>query len=155
MVPASDHKSHLQRRSSVPKNHSGMALERLNPTDVYAPYAGVYTQVVRASGGVQIEVAGTVSLDTERQLVGEGDMAAQVTQGWANLGASLAAAGAGFADVTRINIFTTDVDAYLEHGTPVALRIFGDAPPAATLAGVTRLADPRYLVEIEAVAVLD
>lgn len=132
-----------------------MALERMNPSDVYEPYENVYTQVIRSSGAIQVDVAGTVSLAPGREFVGEGDIAAQVRQIFHNLGLSLAAAGATPADVVRINIFTTDVDAYLEHGTPEALAFFAGEPPVATLAGVTRLADPRYLVEIEATAVLD
>jgi enamine deaminase RidA (YjgF/YER057c/UK114 family) len=129
--------------------------EHLNPDDVYEPYENVYTQVIKSRGQTQVDVAGTVCLAPGRRFVGEGDMAAQVQQVLANLRKSLAAAGAQIEDVVRINIFTTDVDAYLQHATPIAKEFWGTKPPVATLVGVTRLADPRYLVEIEATAILD
>lgn len=71
-----------------------------------------------------------------------------------NIRRSLAAVGATPADIVRINIFTLDVDRYLAEGTPEAQAFFGTNVPTATLCGVTRLADPRYLVEIEADALL-
>jgi len=55
----------------------------------------------------------------------------------------------------RINIFSTDIDSYLMEGHQEVVGFFGDALPASTLVGVTRLADPRYLVEIQATAVVD
>ena len=132
-----------------------MTLERMNPPDVYEPYENVYTQVIRSTGRAQIDVAGTVCLAPGRRFVGEGDMAAQVRQVFDNLRRSLQAAGATAQDVIRVNIFTLDVDAYLELGTPIAKEFFGENTPVSTLVGVTRLADPRYLVEIEATAVVD
>ena len=132
-----------------------MSLERMNPPDVYEPYKNVYTQVIRSAGRVQVDVAGTVCLAPGRRFVGEGDMTAQVRQVLDNLRKSLEAADARVEDVVRINIFTTDVDAYLQYGTPEALQFFGENTPVSTLVGVTRLADPRYLVEIEATAIVD
>jgi 2-iminobutanoate/2-iminopropanoate deaminase len=132
-----------------------VSLERINPSDVYEPYENVYTQVIRSTGRVQVDVAGTVCLAPGRRFVGEGDMTAQVRQVFENLRKSFDAAGATVDDIVRVNIFTTDVDAYLRYGTPEALKFYGDNRPVSTLVGVTRLADPRYLVEIEATALLD
>lgn len=130
-------------------------MERLNPPDVYEPYRGVYTQVIRSTPKARIDVAGTVSLGVGRTFVGEGDMAAQARQIMENIGRSLRSVGAGFDDVVRLNVFTLDVDAFLEHGGPAVGEYLGDVKPVSTLVGVTRLADPRYLLEIEAVAVLE
>lgn len=127
---------------------------RIDPDDVYMPYFNVYSQVVIATGTTQVKIAGTVSLDEDRNLVGEGDMALQVETTFENLRRSLAAAGATPADVVRINIFTTDVDRYLQEGAAQQGAFFGADTPASTLIGVTRLADPRYLVEIQLDAVL-
>lgn len=63
--------------------------------------------------------------------------------------------GASPSDVVRINIFTLDVDRYLMEGHQEVVAFFGDDLPVSTLVGVTRLADPRYLVEIQATAVAD
>ena len=132
-----------------------MATERINPPDVYQPFGGFYSQVVVATGSRQVHVAGTVSLDLDRELVAQGDMRGQVAKTMENIGRSLAAAGAEPSDVVRINIFALDVDSYLTEGHQEVVAFFGDTLPTSTLVGVTRLADPRYLVEIQATAVVD
>lgn len=133
-----------------------MAHSRKNPAGIYQPFHNAYAQVVIATGSKQIHVAGTVALDADRNLVGEGDMATQVSKTMDNIQKSLAAAGASLADVVRVNIFSTDVDTYLQQGHIELVKAFGqDTLPASTLVGVTRLADERYLVEIQATAVLD
>lgn len=130
-------------------------IERKNPSDVYPPYNNVYTQVIRAKGTVEVHVAGTVSLDIHRNLVGEGDMRLQTKTTMENIGRSLVAFGAKPSDVVRVNIFTLDVDRYLQEGHQELVAFFGqDTLPTSTLVGCTRLADPRYLVEIEATAIL-
>jgi 2-iminobutanoate/2-iminopropanoate deaminase len=124
-------------------------ITRINPPTVYTPYNNVYTQVIEAKGQNHVHVAGTVSLDVNRNLVGEGDMAVQTATVFENLRLSLEAAGATPADVVRINIFTTDVDRFLAEGIASMAAFFGETSPTSTLAGIVRLADPRYLVEIE------
>lgn len=82
-----------------------------------------------------------------------GDMAAQLSQALDNLETVLRDAGMTLADVTRLNYYTTDVDAFIASAETLAGRL---APagrrPASTLLGVTRLAIPELLVEIEATA---
>jgi enamine deaminase RidA (YjgF/YER057c/UK114 family) len=74
-----------------------------------------------------------------------------------NVGLALAAAGAGFGDVVKITTYVVDYKP--EHRTIVgqarAPFFAGGAPPASTLVGVAALALPEWLVEIEAVAVVD
>ena len=133
-----------------------MALTRKNPDKIYQPFNNFYAQVVVATGSKQIHVAGTVALDTERNLVGKGDMATQVAKAMDNIRESLVAVDATLADVVRVNIFSTDVDEYLMKGHIELVNAFGaDTLPASTLVGVTRLAHPDYLVEIQATAVVD
>lgn len=69
-----------------------MAVERKNPSNVYEPFNNFYTQVIEATGTSQIHVAGTVSMDPDRTLVGENDMRTQVRVTMENLGNSLEAA---------------------------------------------------------------
>lgn len=87
-----------------------MTIERVNPPNVYQPFNNNYTQVIRATGEVQVHVAGTVSLDVDRNLIGEGDIRTQTRVLMDNIGKSLAAVNAEPQDVVRINIFTLDVD---------------------------------------------
>jgi 2-iminobutanoate/2-iminopropanoate deaminase len=133
---------------------AAVPIERINPPEIYPPYNDFYTQVVTATGSLQVHVAGTVGMDRAGQVVGEGDLRTQTRVTMDNIGKGLAAAGASPADVVRINIFTLDVDAYLRDAHQEVLAFFGDAKPVSTLVGVTRLAKPEFLVEIQATAVV-
>lgn len=132
-----------------------MPLERINPDNIYTPYKNYYTQVIRATGATQVHVAGIVPLNREAELVGEGDLQAQVRAIVDSMGKALAAGGASPADVVRITMYTLDVDRYRAEGHPELLKFFNGQLPVSTLVGVTRLADPRFLVEIEATAIVD
>jgi enamine deaminase RidA (YjgF/YER057c/UK114 family) len=83
----------------------------------------------------------------------EGDMSAQVMQALDNLETVLSEAGFSLADVVRLNYYVTDVDAFLQAGEVYGPRL-GQAGcrSAGTLLGVSRLAFPELLVEIEATA---
>ena len=101
-------------------------------------------------------VSGQVSVDAAGAMVGEGDLAAQTTQAMRNLEVALASAGATFADVVKITTYVVD---YRPEMRPIigAARspFFGSgAPPASTLVGVSALAAPEWLIEIEAIAVV-
>jgi enamine deaminase RidA (YjgF/YER057c/UK114 family) len=84
----------------------------------------------------------------------EGDTAAQLALSLDNLEAVLAGAGMSLADLVRLTVYSTDVDGLLPHYGVLASRLgaAGVAPPT-TLLGVTRLAVPGQVVEIEGTAV--
>ncbi len=98
--------------------------------------------------------AGQTSVDADGAPQHGGDMAGQIGLALDNLEAVLQGADMSLADVVRLNIYTTDVDAFLEHYGVLAARVAaaGGAPPG-TLLGVARLAYPELLVELEATAV--
>ncbi len=81
------------------------------------------------------------------------DMGEQLRLTLSNLGVVLKGSGLGFADIVRITIYTTDVDALLPVYGPIRDEFFGTNLPATTLLGVTRLAFPELKLEIEATAV--
>jgi enamine deaminase RidA (YjgF/YER057c/UK114 family) len=98
--------------------------------------------------------AGQTSVDESGAPKHAGDMGAQLSMALDNLEAVLSGAGMGLANVVRLNIYTTDVDAFLatyEHAG-ARLASAGVAPPG-TLLGVARLAFPELMVELEATAV--
>lgn len=127
--------------------------ERFNPFGMYQPNRGGYSQVVTSTGATQVHLAGQVSLDAEGQLVGAGDMRAQAKCVMDNVQRGLTAVGMKPAHVVRINTYTTDMDRFRAEAGAVVFGFFGNTRPASTLAAVTRLADPRYLLEVEATAV--
>jgi 2-iminobutanoate/2-iminopropanoate deaminase len=108
-----------------------------------------YTDAVVAGG--LVFVSGCVPVDAGGALVGGDDVVAQARQAFANLGAVLAAAGAGFGDVAKVTVFLTDVDDR-PRIDPVRRELFGAARPASTLVEVARLAVPGARIEVEAVA---
>jgi enamine deaminase RidA (YjgF/YER057c/UK114 family) len=116
-----------------------------------------FSQVVSASGRRTIYTAGQVSIDERGALVGPGDLAAQTTQVMRNVGLALAAAGAGYADIVKLTTYVVNYKAEdrVVVGKARAPFFAGGSPPASTLVGVAALALPEWLVEIEAVAVVD
>jgi enamine deaminase RidA (YjgF/YER057c/UK114 family) len=116
-----------------------------------------YSQVVAASGSRTIYTAGQVPVDETGALVGAGDLAAQTEQALRNVGLALAAAGASYSDVVKITTYVVNYKP--EHraiiGKARASFFAGGPPPASTLVGVAALALSEWLVEVEAVAVVD
>ena len=99
----------------------------------------------------QLVCSGQDAVDAAGTPMHPGDMAAQLELALDNLEAVLAGAGMTFANVVRLNVYTTDVDEYLKHFGRLAGR-FGDTRYATTLLGVTRLPAPELLVMLEATA---
>ena len=87
------------------------------------------------------------------EMVGIGDMGAQIRQVGENLQAALAAAGASLKDLVRTQTFTTDIDTFFKH-MDVRMKYFGVALPTSTTVEVRRLSHPDFLVEVEAIAVI-
>lgn len=127
----------------------------INPDGLMRP--GAYTPAVVTSGGRTIYVAGQVSQNEKGEVVGKGDLAAQAEQVYRNLGLALKGAGASFNDLVKINVYV--VNFRPEHRDLMsqvrARHVNKDNPPASTLVGVQSLAKPEFLVEVEAVAVID
>jgi len=77
---------------------------------------------------------------------------AQAAAVWANIGAILADAGMGFADLIKITILLTD-KSYILPSRAARDKALGDIrPPASTLMIVSALASPDFMIEIEAIA---
>ncbi|MET8798894.1 RidA family protein [Nocardia sp. NPDC004568] len=83
-----------------------------------------------------------------------GDMAGQLASSLDNLTAVLADAGMSLADLVRLTVYTTDVDLLFQHYGVLAARLGASGvAPATSMLGVTRLAIPGLLVELEGTAV--
>jgi enamine deaminase RidA (YjgF/YER057c/UK114 family) len=131
-----------------------MTLTCINPSDL--PLQQTYTQVVVATGRKMVFVAGQEPEDINGNLVGHGDLAAQARQVYANLGRALAAAGAGPEQVARITIYVVNYkrDECLPIIEEARKALFGDHKPADVVLGVAALS-PGYLIEVDAIAVID
>ncbi|MBX2886788.1 MAG: RidA family protein, partial [Granulosicoccus sp.] len=102
----------------------------------------------------QLVCAGQTAVDGEGNPQHQGDMRSQVSLVLDNLEAVLGGADMGLANVSRLGIYTTDIDEAMKHFDLLGAR-FGqvNAAPPMTLLGVTRLAIPGLMIEIEATAV--
>jgi enamine deaminase RidA (YjgF/YER057c/UK114 family) len=98
--------------------------------------------------------AGQTSVDADGAPQHAGDMAAQIALAADNLEAVLQEAGMGLGNLVRLNIYTTDVDAFLgQYGVWASRTAAAGVAPPGTLVGVARLAFPELMVELEATAV--
>jgi enamine deaminase RidA (YjgF/YER057c/UK114 family) len=131
-----------------------MTLEYINPADLPTPET--YTQVVVARGTRLVFVSGQEPEDVQGKLVGRGDLAAQARQVFANLGRALAAAGALPQQVAKITIYVVNHKReYLPIIEEARVSLFGGHKPADVLVGIATLSNPDYLIEVDAVAVVD
>ena len=114
-----------------------------------------YSHVVTVTGPARlIYIAGQLARDGAGNIVGPGDMRAQLEQTFKNLDACLKAAGATWADVVKTNTFVTDYAAF-SACRDVRMRYFGIATPTSTTIQISGLAQPEAMVEIEMVAAVE
>lgn len=106
-----------------------------------------YSRAVRV--GSHVMVAGTCARDQAL----DGDAYAQAADALGTIERALAEVGAALADVVRTVAYVTDIRD-MEKVAAAHRAVFADVRPAATLVEVSRLADPRYLVEIQADAIV-
>lgn len=113
-----------------------------------------HAQAIEVNGGQRVlYCAGQASVDAEGRAVFAGDMRAHLNHALDNLETVLGEAGYRFADVVRLNYYTTDVDQLFEHWDIMMRRVaHAGSRPSGTLLGVPRLAYPQLLIEIEATA---
>ena len=99
-------------------------------------------------------ISGQTAMSDDGKPQHDGDMAAQLALSLDNLEAVLGEAGMSLANLVRLNVYTTDVDLLFQHYGDLAGRLgAAKVAPATTMLGVTRLAIPTLLVELEGTAV--
>jgi len=114
-----------------------------------------YAHVVTVAGPAKmIYIAGQLARDADGNIVGPGDMRAQLEQTFKNLEACLKAAGATWADVVKTNTFVTDYQAFSQC-SDVRMRYFGVGSPTSTTIQISGLAQPEAMVEIEMIAAVE
>lgn len=128
-----------------------------NPEAMFVPTAG-YSQVAEVKSGKLVYIAGQVPFDKSGNLVGKDDFLRQAEQVFANIKTAIEAAGGNFSDVVKLNYFCVEgVDPSLTSQILKVRDRFVDTktPPVSTFVVVKRLVRPEWLIEVEAVAVVN
>jgi len=131
-----------------------MRVERINPDTLHSNPAFTQMVVLPASSRIAI-IGGQNAVDKEGKIVGKGDLAKQTERALANLVACLEAINATVADLIQVKIFVV-AGQDLRAGFGEWMKVWGGRanPPTVTAIFVSGLANPDYLIEIEATAVL-
>jgi 2-iminobutanoate/2-iminopropanoate deaminase len=113
----------------------------------------LYSHVVVVEGKRTLFISGQLARDRHGNAVGKGDMRAQLRQVGENIRAALEAVGATLDNLVKTTTYVTDIEEYFKH-VDVRMEYFR-ALPTSTTVEVRRLAHPDFLVEVEAIAVVD
>jgi enamine deaminase RidA (YjgF/YER057c/UK114 family) len=128
---------------------AGLMKRGINPSPALTFPA--MSQAVRA--GELLVLAGQVALDEDGNLVGPGDPVAQAEQCFRNIEQLLELGGASLRDVVKLTCFLSDKSVYPAYAAAKQTRFSSDAP-AGTAVVVSALLDERFLLEVEAIAVI-
>jgi 2-iminobutanoate/2-iminopropanoate deaminase len=113
-----------------------------------------YSQGVKVEGAqTLLFIAGQVDYDDKGNCAHPGDFAAQAKATLAALKAQVEAGGGTMASIVKVNTYVTDMR-YRPEYAKLRAEFFGPKAPASTMVAITALADPDFLIEIEAIAVV-
>ena len=111
--------------------------------------------MVESTGGRTVYISGQIAIDAQGQLVGGEDMAAQTEQVFKNLQAALMAVGGDFGDVVKLTFYVADMS-QMQAVRDVRDRYIDlERPPASSAIEVKQLVRPEWLIEIDAIAVIE
>ncbi|NTZ84111.1 RidA family protein [Burkholderia metallica] len=124
--------------------------DAVNPPEVWAPFGAFSMAMIQGDGRI-VHLKGQVALDRDGQVVGAGDMRAQVRQTLDNIRDVLAALGGQMRDVISLVHYASDIDAFMQAGD-IRKTYFAEPYPVTTTVQVERLYHPDLLIEISAIA---
>jgi enamine deaminase RidA (YjgF/YER057c/UK114 family) len=129
-------------------------IQHLSPAGLH--HNPAFSQLVTVAGPVKtVYIGGQDAVDSSGAIVGKGDLVAQTEQVFHNLQVALEAGGAGLEHIVKWNIYLVQGQP-LQSGFAVFQRVWGRRPnpPAITMAFVAALANPDFLIEMDAIAVV-
>ena len=134
-----------------------MPKEYINPNNLFPSLPYGFSQIVVATGKRMVFISGQTAWDERKSIVGGDSVLEQARQAFRNLEKAIEAAGGTLKDIVALRIYVVDYQA--ECGTAVGTILretfSPQNSPASTWIGVSALADPEFLIEIEATAVLE
>ena len=129
----------------------------LNPRSVFSSTEHGFSQAVLSTAGNTLHLSGQVAWDAEKNLIGGDDLEAQARQAFSNVRDVMEEAGGKMTDIVSLRLYLVRYRPELSASVSSVLREFFpvDAMPASSWIGVECLAHPAFLIEVEAIAVLD
>jgi 2-iminobutanoate/2-iminopropanoate deaminase len=134
-----------------------MPKECINPDSLFESLPYGFSQIVVATGRRMVFISGQTAWDERKNIVGGDSVLEQARQAFRSLEKAMEAVGGTLKDIVALRIYVVDYQAECGTAVGTALRevFLWKNPPASTWIGVPALADPGFLIEIEATAVLD
>lgn len=123
----------------------------ITPKNLHRPFG--YAHAIQIDKTIYI--SGQIPLDQEMNVVGKNDIAAQTELAYENLKKVIEEAGGTMTNIVMLNIYCTDIEAFDKETRHLRKKYFGNYYPAVTAVEVKRLYRPDFMIEMEAVAVLD
>ena len=142
---------HVIRLRSYLDRGEGMMKKVITPKNLHRPFG--YAHAIQIDKTIYI--SGQIPLDQEMNVVGKNDIAAQTELVYENLKKVIEDAGGTMTNIVMLNIYCTDIEAFDKETRHLRKKYFGNYYPAITAVEVKRLYRPDFMIEIEAVAVLD
>jgi len=129
------------------------AIRFVNPDGLFKP--STFSQIAIAKGDTVVYISGQTARDERSNIIGAGDVKRQAEQVFENLRVAVTAAGGSMDDIAKITTYIVGLKPEDRLWIGEMVKKIFPQPPAHTLVGVSALAVPELLIEIEAIAVLD
>jgi len=142
---------------SPTNEEKNMPKQYINPDSLFPSVQHGFSQIVKSRGGTTVFISGQTAWDADKRLVGGMNLVEQARQALRNVRIAVEEAGGKLTDVVSIRIYV--VNYKREDAGPIS-ELFteffpGEHPPASTWIGVSSLAVEDFLIEIEAIAVIE
>jgi 2-iminobutanoate/2-iminopropanoate deaminase len=129
----------------------------LNPETLFPSEQYGFSQIVVSRGGATVYISGQVAWDANQEIGDRGDLGVQTRRALDNVETAVRAAGGTRDDIVALRIYI--VGEHIRNGRPIRESLLAffhpDRLPASTWIGVPALANPDFLIEIEATAVVE
>ncbi|MBV7329839.1 RidA family protein [Chloroflexi bacterium TSY] len=133
-----------------------MPKQTINPPELFNSRQFGFSQIVTSRGGTTVYLSGQVAWNDRQEIIGGDDLGEQMRQALRNVETAVRVAGGRLNDVVSLRIyFLAEKHQEVSGIREALLDFFPEDPPATTWIGVPILADPVFLVEVEAVAVIE
>ncbi len=134
-----------------------MPKEHINPAELFSSVPLGFSQAIACNGGRTIYLSGQTAWDSQKKIVGGMNLQEQARQALKNLQIAVEAAGGKLNDVVSMRIYVVgNQSSQIASVGEVLREVFsGEKPPTSTWLGVASLAVKDFLIEIEAIAVIE